>query len=121
MSEKPNNIDQYLATLPDDRRATLENLRRSIQTAAPRAEETFSYGIPAFRLDGRTLIWFAAWKQHYSIYPMSEAVRHEHRVELEGFETSKGTIRFPADEPLPFDLISRLVKARIVELKKRGK
>jgi len=120
MAGRPANTGEYLATLPADRRAALEQLRIAIRAAAPGAEESFGYGMPAFTLGGKPLVWYAAWKRHYSLYPLSAAMLRDHAAEIEGYETAKGTIRFPASRPLPLDLVGKLVAARAGELRADG-
>jgi uncharacterized protein YdhG (YjbR/CyaY superfamily) len=110
------DLAAYLASVPADARQALQKLRQAIGAAAPRAEEGTSYGLPGFRLDGRPLVCFAAAKHFCSFYPMSPAVIRAHATDLEGYETSKGTIRFPPTRPLPATLVRKLVKARIIEL-----
>ncbi len=114
MSVKPQTIDEYLAPLNKEKRAALEKLRRDIKSAAPKAEECVSYGIPGFRLGGRYLMGFGAATNHCSFYPGAHPIA-AHKDELKAYETSKGTIRFQADEPLPATLVRRLVKTRIAE------
>src|SRR5215469_972552 len=113
--KKPKTIDEYLATVKPDHRRALQKLRQTIQTAAPNAEECISYGIPAFRLNRRLLVFFGAWANHCAFYPGSAATLKNFRNELRNFQTSKGTIRFSPEKPLPVALVKELVKTRIEE------
>ncbi len=108
---KAETIDEYLATLSDDKRAALEKLRKTIRAALPGAEECISYQLPAFRFEGRVLVWFGAASNHCAFYP--GAVVEAHKDELKDYEISKGTIRFQPDKPLPAALVRKLLKARI--------
>ena len=114
-NRKPKTIDEYLAGTNADQREALEKLRQTIHAVAPKAKECISYGIPAFRLNGRSLVFFAAWANHYALYPGSSATLEKFRNELRDFQTSKGTIRFSPGNPLPVPLVRKLVKARIAE------
>jgi len=113
VSPAPKTVDDYLAPLPEDQRAALEKLRETIKAAAPEAAESISYGIPSFKYKGRPLIHFGAAKKHCAIYGL---VPDAYKDELKQYDTSKGTIRFPADKPLRETLVRRLVKARIDEI-----
>lgn len=113
---KPTGIDDYLKRVNDEQRAALKKLRKDIKAAAPRAEECISYGIPAFRLDGRILVWFHAAAKHCSFFPGAHPIE-AHKNALKKYSTSKGTIRFSPDAPLPATLVKKLVKARIAERK----
>lgn len=108
-------IDEYLSTVSDEKRSALQKLRQTIRAAAPKAEECISYGLPAFRLHGRVLVGFGAAANHCAFYPMSSATVEAHRNELANYETSKGTIRFLPEQPLPVSLVRKLVKARVAE------
>jgi uncharacterized protein YdhG (YjbR/CyaY superfamily) len=115
VSPKPRTIDDYLDGVSADKRAALEKVRAAIRSAAPKAEECIAYGLPAFRLNGKILVAFRATANHCAFHPMSGATVAAHRVELAGYDTSPGTIRFQPAAPLPARLIGKLVKARIVE------
>ncbi len=111
-------IDAFLAALPDDSRAALEDLRRAIRAAAPDAVETIAYSVPAFKYRGRPLVSFSAGRTGRgacAFYVQSPELMDAHRDELRGYDTSKGTIRFRPSEPLPVDLVTRLVKGRMAE------
>jgi uncharacterized protein YdhG (YjbR/CyaY superfamily) len=108
-------LDAFLAGLADEMREPLEALRRTIATAAPEAVEGIAYGVPAFRYRGRPLVSFGAGKHHCAFYVQSPAVMDAHRDELSAYDTAKGTIRFPPDDPLPTALVTKLVRARMAE------
>jgi uncharacterized protein YdhG (YjbR/CyaY superfamily) len=110
------SVDDYLAALSDERRAALEGLRQTIQAAAPDATETIAYQMPAFRSHGgRFLVSFGAFKNHYSLFPASGAVIEALGDELTPYLAGKGTIRFPADDPIPAAIVTSIVKVRLAE------
>jgi uncharacterized protein YdhG (YjbR/CyaY superfamily) len=111
----PKNVDEYLAAVSEPARGTLVKVRAAIRSAVPpEATEAISYGMPTFRYKG-ALVGFAAFSNHCSFFPMSLAVMAAFKNELKNFDTSKGTIRFPVDKPMPAPLVKKLVKARIAE------
>ena len=112
---KPRTIDEYLAGVNADQRVALGKLRKTIRASAPEVEESISYGIPAFRLNGRSLVFFGAWANHCSFDPGSSTTLKKFRDDLKRFQITKGTIRFSADNPLPPALVKKMVKARIAE------
>jgi uncharacterized protein YdhG (YjbR/CyaY superfamily) len=113
-ADKPKTPDDYLAAVNDDKRGALETLRKTIKAAAPGAEECISYQLPAFRLNGRLLVAYGAAANHCAFYPGS--VLEALEGELKDYDTSKGTIRFPANRPLPPALVRKLVKLRIARI-----
>jgi uncharacterized protein YdhG (YjbR/CyaY superfamily) len=114
-------VAAYFAALPNGARQQLRQLRGLILATAPDAVEWFSYGIPGFRLHDRPFVWYAAFSHHVSLFPMTTAIRTTFAKALEGLETSKGTIRFPRDRPLPVALVRRLVKARMGEMRRAAR
>ncbi len=114
MTKRPETVDAFLAALPEDKRAALEKLRRDVLAAAPKAVECISYGMPAFRHEGRVLAWFGAAKNHCAFYPGAWPIE-ACKADLVGYDTSKGTIRFAPGKPLPSRLVQKLVKARLAE------
>ncbi len=111
----PKNIDEYLAGVPEPARSTLSKVRAAVRAAAPReATEAISYRIPTFKYKGG-LVAFAAFSKHCSFFPMSLSVMETFKSDLKAFQTSKGTIHFPLDKPLPAALVKKLVKARVAQ------
>lgn len=110
----------YFASLPAETRAGLEVIREAIRSAAPSAVEDFGYGMPAFRFDGQPLVWYAAWKRHYSLYPIGADILRAHAPLFDSYGTSKGTIRFPSSDPPQPALVRLLVTSRIAELRTKG-
>jgi uncharacterized protein YdhG (YjbR/CyaY superfamily) len=113
-SEKEyKTIDEYIATFPKNIQIILGELRQAIRDSAPTAEEAISYQMPAFKLNG-ILVWFAAFKNHIGFYPTSSAIE-AFKEELSDYELSKGTVRFPINKPIPFDLVKKMVRYRVKE------
>lgn len=106
---KFQSIDEYLSGIPEDKRAALETLRRTIKSTVPEAEECISYQLPAFRLNGKVIIGFGASSKHCALYLFDGATVEAHAEELAGYDTSKGTIRFTPEEQLPVELVRKLV------------
>ena len=116
MAKTPfKSVDEYMAAQPDAVRGLLRRVRDTIRKALPRAEEVISYNIPAYKVDGGTVLYFAAWKEHYSLYPAGGRLVTAFKDELAPYEISKGTIRFPLAEDVPVRLIARIAKFRAKE------
>jgi uncharacterized protein YdhG (YjbR/CyaY superfamily) len=114
------SVDEYIASRPEDVRPILERVRAAIQQAVPDAEEAISYQIAAFKLHGRVMLYFAGWKDHYSIYPASDAMIEALGDDLAGRRVSKGTISFPLTERVPVQLIKRIAKFKAKEVAARS-
>lgn len=110
------DVDSYLAALDETKRATLQQLRRCILEVVPDAEECISYGMPAFKVHGKTVAGFAAFKEHLSFLPHSGSVLSTLERDLVGYEMTKGSLHFKVDEPLPESLVDKLIAARLREL-----
>ncbi len=115
------SVDDYIDAQPMSSRKVLERLRATILKAIPKAEETISYRIPTYKMDGKVVIYFAGWKQHYSLYPVSASVLAECSGEGRAYTLEKSTIRFPLGEPVPVGLIECIVKARLKGMASRPK
>ena len=113
-------VDDYIAAAPMDNRAALTKLRKTIKAAAPKATELISYEMVGFKQDGKRVAYFAYWRSHIALYGTSRDFIAEHAAELKPYVQSKGTIQFPADKPLPYRLVTRIVKARIAEIEEAG-
>ena len=113
------SVEDYISSRPEAVQAVLRRVRTIIRKAMPWAEEVISYQIPAYKLHGRTVLYFAGWKQHYSLYPSTAPLVAAFKKELASYEISKGTIRFPLSEPIPVKLIERIAKFRAKEAAKK--
>lgn len=117
MLAKYLSVADYMADLPPDRRAAMEDLRRALTAAAPDAAETIAYNMPALRLYGKFLVSYQAFKNHYSLFPWSDYMAARLGDALKPYMHGKGTIRFPADEPIPADLVRKIVAVRLEEMR----
>lgn len=116
-----SQVSAYIAKQPAESRRRLKKMRADIRAVAPRAVDGFSYGVPSARIDGQTLVWYAAFKDHTSLFPMTAPIRRKYAAALKGYKTATGTVQFPLDESLPSGLIKRLVKARAAVLRVTSK
>ena len=120
MTTKAKTVGEYIAAAPKDQRAGLTKLRSTIKAAAPKATEAISYGMAGYKHNGKYLIYFAYWKAHVAVYGMGGKVLEAFSAELRPYVQSKGTIQFPTDKPLPYGLVTKMVKARVVEIENAG-
>jgi len=116
-----SKVRAYIAALPPDTRRILRNIRDTILAAAPGATEHFSYGIPGFKFEGKPLMWYAGWKQHVGMYPMTATMKRANSADLKGYAVSNGTVRFPLTKPPSTALVKRLIRTRIAEIRKERK
>lgn len=117
----PTSVEAYIAAQPESARPALVQLRELITAAAPEATEVITYGMPGLRLDGRFLVSYAAFKRHYSLFPASEAVVEALDDEIRPYLAGRGTIRFPAERPIPADLVTRIIGIRLLEHAAHGR
>jgi uncharacterized protein YdhG (YjbR/CyaY superfamily) len=114
-------VDEYIASRPEAVQVALQRVRRAIRQAVPEAEEAISYQIPAYKLHGQRMVYFAGWKEHYSLYPATDGVAEAFQEELAPYQVSKGTIRFPLSQPVPVKLIARITRFRAHVAAERAK
>ena len=119
MREQFKTIDEYIKTFPKDVQSTLEQMRQTIHQAAPKAQETINYQIPTFRLNGN-LVHFAAFKNHIGFYPAPSGIE-AFKKELSAYKPEKGSVKFPLDKPIPYDLVKKIVEFRVKENKLKKK
>lgn len=112
-------VDDYVASFPPDVRRTLEEVRSAIRSAVPGTEERISYGIPTFTLDGRYVVYFSGWKRHVSVYPIPDADGELAR-QIRPYQSGKGTLKFPLNEPMPLELIGAVAKRLLEQRRERG-
>ena len=115
---RPKTVDDYIAAAPTDKRAALTKLRNTIKAAAPKATELVSYDMVGYKQEAKRVAYFAYWKAHVALYGTSRNFIETHAADLEPYVQSKGTLQFPADKPLPYGLVTKIVKARIAEIEK---
>ena len=113
-------MEDYLAKLPEDQRASLDRLRRQLRKLLPGAVEAMSYGMPAFKVRDQSVVWFAGWKSHCSIYPLTDSFLRLHADALKGFGRTKGSLHFRPEAPIPEHLVEELVRARLSDLEREG-
>jgi uncharacterized protein YdhG (YjbR/CyaY superfamily) len=119
-AKSAETVDGYIASAPEKRRPALRRLRQTIKAAAPKANEIVRYGMAGFKQDGKRVAYFAYWKSHTALYGTSRQFIKANAAELKPYAQIKGTLQFPADKPLPYGLVTRIVKARIAEIEKGG-
>jgi uncharacterized protein YdhG (YjbR/CyaY superfamily) len=111
-----DSIDEYIVAFPEAVQKILRKIRKTIRKVVPKAEEAISYGIPTFKLNGKALIYFAGFKNHVSVYPAPRS-EDEFEEELKDYKGGKGTVQFPLDRAIPYDLIARIVKFKVAKMK----
>ncbi len=116
----PESVEEYIASQPEAVQRVLQRVRSTIRKAMPHAEEVISYKIPTYRLQGAPVLYFAGWKQHFSLYPATARIVAAFKDELAAYDVRKGTIRFPVAQPVPVHLIGRIAKFRAEEVAERG-
>jgi uncharacterized protein YdhG (YjbR/CyaY superfamily) len=119
-AEKFETMDRYIESFPENVRSVLEKLRATVQEAAPEAVESISYDMPTFKLNGERLVYFSAWKNHIGLYSIPEG-NEAFRKELSPYAGEKGSLRFPLDKPIPYDLVKKIVMLRTKEIRQKKK